>query len=444
MNGRFTKVLVQTLLLLGFALLLVAQLTVAWSNYEGQAGVIGVGPARLVAAGKSAALLAATLVMFQFVLSSRLKILDRLFGIHRLLRLHSITGPTAAVLALSHPLLIYSSKVYVGQETLAELWPELIGGTILLILWTSAATTLGRSFLELRYEKWKRIHQIGFVAVPLIAVHAFVLGSNLKSGWPRILFVCLIGLYAALFCWAKLTKPAKLKSRRFLVTDVTRLNHDTWNLRLKPSGESFRYLPGQFAFLTLHRQGEKPCEHPFTISSSPAEREYISFTIKESGDFTNTVGATKAGDLARVEAPFGRFSYLKFPAFDRLVMIAGGVGITPMLSCLRHIAGSGVAKPLMLIWANKTRDDIFLEGELNKLIAALPDLKIHHVLSRQGDYDGLTGYVDKDLLIELIPNPTGNTHIMLCGPIAMMKSVSRELRKAGIPRSRIHTEKFSL
>jgi predicted ferric reductase len=443
MNGRFTKALVQTLLLLGLPLILFVQLTIAWSGYEGQAGVIGAGPARLVAAGKCAALLAATLVMFQFVLSARLKTLDRLFGIHRLLRLHSITGPTAAALALSHPFLIYGSKVYGGRETLAELWPQLLGGVILLILATSVTTTLGRRFLELPYEKWKRIHQLAFVAVALLAVHALVLGSNLRSGWPRILFLGLLGTYLILFCRAKLLKPAKLRSRPFTVTEVARLNHDTWNLKLKPPGELFSYLPGQFAFLTLYRQGEKPREHPFTISSSPSDREYISFTIKESGDFTNTIGATKPGELARVEAPFGRFSYLRLPAFDRLVMIAGGVGITPMLSCLRHIAKSGVARPLMLIWANKTKDDIFLESELSELIAALPDLKAHHVLSRQPDYDGLTGHLDRNLLLKLIPNPTRNTHIMLCGPIAMMKSVREEIRKAGIPRSRIHTERFS-
>jgi predicted ferric reductase len=381
--------------------------------------------------------------MFQFVLSARLKILDRLFGIHRLLRLHSITGPTAALLAFSHPFLIYGSKVYGGQETLAELWPQLLGGVVLLILAIIAATTLGRIFLELPYEKWKRIHQLAFVTVVLVAVHALVLGSDLKSGGPRILFLTLLVFYAALFCRVKLVKPATLKSHPFKVSDVTRLNHDTWNLKLEPTGRSFSYLPGQFAFLTLFRTGEKRSEHPFTISSSPLDKECITFTIKESGDFTNTIGRTRPGDLARVEAPFGRFSYLKLPAFERLIMIAGGVGITPMLSCLRHIAKSGVAKPLTLIWANKTRDDIFLADQLNDLNAALPSLTIHHVLSRQPDYDGLTGHLDKTLLRKFIPNPTKNTHVMLCGPVAMMKSVRRELRKIGILRSRIHTERFS-
>jgi predicted ferric reductase len=443
MNGRFTRTLIQTSLLLGLPLVLLVQLSIAWSNYGGQAGVIGAGPARLVAAGKSAALVAATLLMFQFVLSARLKTLDRLFGIHRLLRLHSITGPTAAVLALSHPFLIYGSKVYGGRETLAELWPQLLGGVVLLILATIAATTLGRSFLGLPYERWKRIHQLAFVTVVLLAVHALILGGDLKSGWPRILFLGLLGMYLALVFRVKLLKPAKLKSRPFKVTEVTRLNHDTWNLSLKPTRENFSYLPGQFAFLTLHRQGEKPCEHPFTISSSPTDRECISFTIKESGDFTNMIGVTKPGDLARVEAPFGRFSYLKLPAFDQLVMIAGGVGITPILSCLRHIAKLGYDKPLTLIWANKTKEDIFLASELSELIAALPGLEIHHVHSRQPDYEGLTGRVDKNLLLKLIPNPTRNTHVMLCGPPAMMKTVRKEIIKAGIARSRIHTEKFS-
>jgi predicted ferric reductase len=443
MNGKFSKSLIQMLLLLALPLLLAAQIFIALSGYKGQAGIIGAARAALLVSGRAAALMAVTLVLFQFVLSSRLKILDRLFGMHRLLRLHSITGPTAAGLALCHPFLIYGSTVPGGKETLADLWPELLGGVILLILMTIAATTLGRSFLELPYEKWKRIHQLAFVAVVLFTIHALVLGDDLESPGPLILFLALIACYAALFIRAKLLKPAQLKSHPFKVTDVARLSHDTWNLKLEPTGPNFSYLPGQFAFLTLCREGEKRSEHPFTISSSPLDKECITFTIKESGDFTNTIGRTKPGELARVEAPFGRFSCVKLPDFDRLVMIAGGVGITPMLSGLRYMAKSGLDKPLTLIWANKTEDDIFLAHELDELIAKLPNLTIHHVLSHQSDYDGLTGYVNKDLLLKLIPHPTRNTHVMLCGPPPMMKSVRKELRRIGIRRSRIHTEKFS-
>lgn len=429
MHIKVTKVPILALLLF-LLLLLMVQLLIAWNDYEQKAEIIGTTQAMLIAAGKSAALLAATLIIFQFVLSARLKTLDRVFGIHRLLRLHSITGPTAAFLALFHPFLLYASKAYRGKNALTELWPELLGGTILLILATIVITTLGRRFLELPYEKWKSIHQLSFMAVVLITIHAFVLGSNLKSGWARILFITLVVIYLAIFCWVKLIKSVKLKSKLFKVTEIMRLNHDTWNLKLERDDKTFSYLPGQFAFLTLYRKNEKPNEHPFTISSTYQDKEFITFTIKESGDFTNTIGRTKAGDLARIEAPFGHFCYLNFLPFDRLIMIAGGVGITPILSCLRYMVKSNPDKPLTLIWANKTKDDIFLMNHLNELNAALPNLTIHHVLSRQPDYNGPTGHLNKNILLKFIPNPTKNTHVMLCGPIPMMKTIKKELRKS--------------
>jgi predicted ferric reductase len=185
-------------------------------------------------------------------------------------------------------------------------------------------------------------------------------------------------------------------------------------------------------------------EHPFTISSAPSQQGFITFTIKQSGDYTSTIGQTKPGDTATIDGPYGRFSYLRFGKFDHFIMIAGGVGITPIMSCLRHMAATSFDKPVTLIWANRTTKDIFFEDELKKIKTQIPDMCIHHVLSDEPDFQGPKGYVTESLLRELLPQVTAKTQVMLCGPPPMMKLVSKALRNIGFSRKQIHTERFAL
>ncbi len=435
----------QVFFIIAFIAIMATEVYIGSNRYSSDAQVVGQSAALFITASRIAALLAAMMIMLQFALSVRFKILDLTFGFDRLMKFHSIMGPTAAVLAASHPLLLYTPKVYHLGTLRLDLWPQLLGMLALTMLAIIIATTLGRVFLQLKFQTWLGIHQLTFATEAAVAVHSLVLGNNLKSGWPRFTWMTVIAVYAATFIWAKFVKPYKLKQRLFTVTEVTPVNYNTHNLRLEPgSGKVFDYLPGQFAFLKLYRKATLPEEHPFTISSSPGDTNHIDFTIKESGDYTSTIGQTKPKETATIDGPYGRFSYLRLPKYDRLIMIAGGVGITPLLSGLRHMAKTGFSRPVILIWANKTEKDIFFKDELAKIQVSLPKLQVHHVLSNQPDFTGHKGFVNKQLLEKLIPQPLAASQVMLCGPPPMMKIVSAALIQTGFAGRQIHTERFSL
>jgi len=206
-------------------------------------------------------------------------------------------------------------------------------------------------------------------------------------------------------------------------------------------------LPGQFHFIKLYRGTGLPVEeHPFTISSSPTEDGFVSSTIKESGDFTATIGKTKPGDTAIIQGAYGRFSYVLHPEEQELVFIAGGVGITPLMSMLRHMRDTRTDKDVLLLYGNKTENDIVFRGELSEIEAGgYPHLKVVHILSQAGDeWRGETGFVDKEKIERLCNGGLGTKAFYVCGPPIMMDKVIRTLRTLGIPNRRIHHERFSL
>ncbi|MDA3878408.1 MAG: FAD-binding oxidoreductase, partial [Halothiobacillus sp.] len=231
--------------------------------------------------------------------------------------------------------------------------------------------------------------------------------------------------------------------QRLKVATVSRESHDTWTLAFEPENDNALppHRPGQFWFLKLIRPGRPSEQHPFTISSSPTSESPMTCTIMESGDFTGTIGKTRIGDKARIEGPFGRFSLVNYPA-QSLLFIAGGVGITPIISMLRYLRDTGDTRPAMLIYGNKTGKDILFRDELS----GMPEhVTVVHVLSApESNWQGPKGYVATDLIRREAGSLLENAEVFLCGPPAMMDKVLESLKELGVTGGRIHYERFSI
>ena len=428
--------------------LLVGASVIALRAHSGEVAEFGPTAALFVTTGKIFGLLAGTLVFLQFALSAKLKTLDRVFGLHRLLFAHRFLGISAAVCASLHPLFVFAPKAReIGALRFAIL-PELMGAALLIALWIAVCTGLWREFLHLRYQVWYRFHRLGmFSAVVLVTLHVLNVTGDLAEGWPLHALVAAFGLYAALFVWGKGIKPRLFKRRMYAVTKVTPAGKDTYAVELSPKGDGiFSYAPGQFAFVTFHSEALPLERHPWTISSTPTRPESLIFTIKCSGDFTASIGGLKPGETAVVDGPYGLFSY---PAHVRdpkgeLVMVAGGVGVTPMLSMLRYMADRGEGRKVTLVWSNRTEADILCREELEAIQAKLPNLSVLHVLTRQKDFQGPTGRLDRTMLKELLSGCSRTAAVFVCGPPPMMDAVCKALKGIGFRGRRIHTEKFSI
>ncbi|MEF8787766.1 MAG: FAD-binding oxidoreductase, partial [Planctomycetota bacterium] len=368
--------------------------------------------------GKSAGLMGFSLLALQVALSARLKPVDGPFGLDVVMHFHKSMAMLAGVLLLSHPLLLAVGGHGWGLFSLWTPWYITMGKVTLALVVLVIALAVSFKKLGIEYQLWRYAHKGAILVVVFGFVHILWVGAGL----PTAAKVCLWALFAmavGLFAYRNLY-VAFLGRQQYEVTDVSQESHDTWTLSLQPTdGEVPANLPGQFMFLRLDRPGRPSEEHPFTISSRPGQ-DHLTATIKESGDFTNTIGETRAGDGARIEAPYGRFSFA-FHRPDAFLFIAGGVGITPIHSMLDHLRRTGDERPVVLIYGNKRREDILFREELEKLPR---NMKVVHVLSQAGeDWDGYRGFITEDIIEQEAGHVLDDAHVYLCGPPPMMDMV---------------------
>jgi NAD(P)H-flavin reductase len=205
------------------------------------------------------------------------------------------------------------------------------------------------------------------------------------------------------------------------------------------------FEPGQFAWLRVKRSVAAE-EHPFTITSCPRESEAVEFTIRNVGDFTSSVGGLRPGDPVWIDGPHGAFTWDDRLHRRALVLIAAGVGITPMISMLRTLAFRGDGRPVLLLTGARTAEELLFRDELRELGDQL-DLTLVEVLSRPpSDWTGRSGRIDRVLLREVLPERSGRHKIeyFVCGPSQMVTDVLSALHALGIEPARVHTEQFDM
>ncbi|MBS4008318.1 MAG: ferric reductase-like transmembrane domain-containing protein [Clostridium sp.] len=368
----------------------------------------------------------------QFVLSSRLKLIESGFGLNVMIHYHRLLGRLALIFLLLHPLLLFINE---GGLFLSSPF-RLTGLTVLLLLLLTAFVASFYKKLKLSYELWLNIHKVNYILFPVVLIHVFY---NASPGSLLYYLWLIISLLFALLLIEKAIREITIRNNPYEVVKIQQESKDTWSLYFK--GKQFAFKPGQFMYLRLLRKGKLSSSHPFTISSSPTW-ELLTVTPKELGDFTGTIKETEIGDLALIDAPYGVFSFLNYEC-DRLAFIAGGIGITPFMSMLRYIYDHKIEKQVTVIWGNKDEEALCFQEELNKMALEMKNIEVIYVMSAQESWRGEKGRIDGKVIEKYVPDLAG-CHFFLCGPPMLSLAVMKALREKGVPDKRIHHELFEL
>jgi glycine betaine catabolism B len=237
---------------------------------------------------------------------------------------------------------------------------------------------------------------------------------------------------------------------QFLILDCHSETPDTQTFRLyRNEGGFLNYLPGQY--VTISKEiGGQVYKRSYSLASTPTRPGNLEITVKRDphgGIVSNWLNDNlKAGDQLRIKGPFGRFSCAKHND-GKILMIAAGSGIVPIMSMLRWLTDTDARVNLHVLLSFRTPDDIIYRDELKLIAARHNNIKIDITLTTDAivryQWRGLTGHINEKMIAGLIPDIAERT-VYLCGPEAFMTACKKNLLGLNINPEKLFFERFTV
>ncbi len=385
-------------------------------------------------------------VLLELLLMSRIGWLEHHLGFDRMAVWHRWAGFATLLLLLAHVVFITLGYAAEGHQSILRQsgdfitnYPDVMMSVVGLAMFIAVAVTSVRAARRrLSREAWYTIHLYAYLAVALSFAHQLAVGSDfsrdrLARAWWVALYVAVA---AAILSW-RVGRPV-----------VFNLRHRLRIQSVKPEAEAvvslyitgrhldrLRAEAGQF-FLWRFLTGTGWAKaHPFSLSSAPNDR-FLRITVKDLGDDTRRLQRLRPGTAVFAEGPYGTFT-MRRRTRRRVVMIAGGIGITPLRAMLETLS----ARPgdVTLLYRTATDNDISFGSELESL-AKRRHIQLH-LLVGSDIGDDRTDRLGVPALRSLVPD-IALRDVYLCGPPPMLAALRRRLKLLGVSKHQIHFERF--
>lgn len=400
-------------------------------------------------------LLAFSLALTEVFIALRPKCLERRIGLPLMYSIHGSMAIVLILVAIAH----------IGSELIA--WKDfavttatLPAGVMAMIFLVFTVLTgifiLSNTFVRksltlkrLKETVFKRepglwVHRLSVLAVLAIFAHMMSVGfvrSDIVFGVLSGLYVLLaVGGYAA-------SKVLKELLPKYILRQCTEKNPGVFELEFAPQkGSPMAYEAGQYVFVRFVKSALPKESHPFSITTAPIKGSAsVSVMVKNSGDYTSLLGRLQSGDIATLEGPYGSFMDRNTALADTpLVMLAGGIGITPILSILRSQMEMRPSRTMVLAWGLATQKDLLLLDELQEMAQKNPNFSYHITFSRDHVEPFDFGQISQDYLQRIgVAGLYPVADFFICGPAPMMASMKGILNDNKVVLDKIHIEEFS-
>jgi len=216
--------------------------------------------------------------------------------------------------------------------------------------------------------------------------------------------------------------------------------HDVASFRF-PRPAELDYKPGQFLFITL-KQGDKELSKHFSFSSSPTEKDHIEFTKKFTDhEFSLALKASEVGDWARIDAPYGQFTFEG--EYPKIALLGGGIGITPFMSICKNAMDKALTCKITLFYGCRTENDLAFRKELEELAEKNSNLKLVFMVNEATtQWKGATGTINAERVKQELPDYKENM-FYTCGPPPMVEAMEKLVVSLGLPKEKLKREFFS-
>jgi predicted ferric reductase len=399
--------------------------------------------------GRVTGLVGTYLVLWQLLLMARLPWLEHAFGLERLAVLHRWNGFLAIGMLVAHG--IFQTLGYQlgdGKDVAGQLvdfvasYEGLLAAIVALGLFLAVivvSITIARR--RLAYETWYFIHLYTYLAVALAFSHQIATGVDFAGNPVFVWYWYLLYLVVAgLLVFYRVVNPlVAFERHRFRVRSVEREGRGVVSVHIGGRNlDDFEAEAGQFAiwrFLDGKRWWQA---HPFSISAIPDGRQ-LRITVKNIGDFTAGMHALKPGTPVLVEGPFGKF--IERPINPKVLLIAGGIGITPIRPLAEEMADDGF--DVQVLYRAHDQGDIVFRKELDELVSQ-HGVRVNYLLTQAGNRRATRdSWFQPNSMKQLVPDIADRV-VYVCGPPGMLRTVVDSLRALGLPPDQIRTEVFRL
>ncbi|WP_432995470.1 ferredoxin reductase family protein [Dactylosporangium sp. CA-233914] len=432
------------------SLLVVVALWVANRGLQGMAGGVAEATSAL---GRLTGLIASDLLLLQVLLMARVPLVERAFGQDRLARWHRWTGFSSFHLMVVHIVLItvgYAATT--DADVLGELWDLTVNypgmllaaaGTGLLVM--LVVTSMRAARRRLRYESWHLLHLYAYLGVGLALPHQIWTGADfIASPWSRAYWWTLYAAAAGAVLVYRVGLPLWRSARhRLTVERVVAEGPGLTSVYLR--GRDLHRLPvraGQFFQWRFLDGPGWSRSHPYSLSATP-HTGMLRITVKDLGDGSARVAGLRPGTRALIEGPYGRLTGETY-AGGHVVMLACGIGVTPLLALLGELPYAPGAATL--VYRARSEAEVTFRAELDWL-ARHRGVRIVYLLgSRARRRSWLpasaAGLTDAEALRRCAPH-IATADVYVCGPGAWTEAAEAAARVAGASPERIHTEQFA-
>ncbi|MFU8828161.1 MAG: ferric reductase-like transmembrane domain-containing protein [Phycisphaerales bacterium] len=382
------------------------------------------------------------LMCWAFILATRFRPIEQLFGgLDKVYKAHRVIGETAFFLIFLHPIFLAIARSdslagFAGYLWFSDDWARNTG---ILAFAAFAILVVLSIYWKIAYQRWKRTHDLFGLVLVLIAIHALLgRGEMVKYPLLTVWYASWTVLGLAAYVYIRVLYRFIGPQYNMVTAEVRQRPDEITEVYLKPVGRRMQFEAGQFLYLSYDSDAVTSEPHPFSISSPPEEPN-LRLTIKRLGDWTGDVHRIRPGERARVWGPYGHFGKALQEQPDvPMVMIAGGVGITPFLSIIRSEAFAHRKEVGVLIYSVPHQAKQVYADEITSRAAQLPNLRAVMHLSDEA------GYIDQNYLRETLDRPLPDYAWMLCGPDEMTDSIQAQLEEDGVRPEQILIESFDI
>lgn len=368
--------------------------------------------------------------------------MDKVYNNHHWVSLLSV------LLIIAHFMLLsfYNPIIAGFLNVFKAPWMIAAGSLGLFGLLLIGITSVLRKSFKLDYRYWLLIHDILTIVILVFGmIHLFKVSYYTSHPLMKAIWIFEIAVWVIAFAYIRIIRPMRIGQKPYMVESVVGESADTYSLTLVPDGhEGVPFEAGQVAWISTGPSPFVLSRNPFSYSGSSEAGGAIRFSIKNLGDFTSTIPHMQKGQRVYVDGPYGTFNLDDERMQKGLVLIAGGIGLAPVMSILNTLADRGDKRPTYVFYGDLNEDTALYADEFEQLKPKL-NLAFVQVLEepKAEDYPH-QGYITKDIMLDHLPQNYNDLFYFVCGPALMLRAIEKHFDAMGISNSQIHEENYTM